>query len=67
MKVAGIQCRIHDLRHCAATKLAEAGVSEGPMKALMGQMSRNMLERYSHIRVAAKREAVEALIVWGEV
>lgn len=61
LKAAGIKCRIHDLRHCAATKLAEAGVSEGTMKALMGHMSRAMLERYSHIRVAAKREAVEAL------
>ena len=61
LKSAGIQCRIHDLRHCAATKLSEAGVSEGTMKALMGHMSQAMLERYSHIRVAAKREAVEAL------
>jgi hypothetical protein len=28
------------------------------MLALMGHMSRSMLERYSHIRMAAKREAV---------
>jgi hypothetical protein len=28
------------------------------MLALMGHMSRAMLERYSHIRMAAKREAV---------
>ena len=31
------------------------------MLAIMGHMSRAMLERYSHIRMAAKREAVEAL------
>jgi hypothetical protein len=31
------------------------------MLALMGHMSRKMLERYSHIRMAAKRTAVEAL------
>ena len=31
------------------------------MLSLMGHMSRAMLERYSHIRMAAKREAVEAL------
>ena len=31
------------------------------MLALLGHMSRAMLERYSHIRMAAKREAVEAL------
>jgi len=28
------------------------------MLALMGQMSRAMVERYSHIRMAAKREAI---------
>ena len=58
---AGVGCRLHDLRHTAATKMAEAGVPEGTMLALMGHMSRAMLERYSHIRMAAKREAVEAL------
>jgi hypothetical protein len=31
------------------------------MLALMGHMSRAMLERCSHVRMAAKREAVEAL------
>jgi hypothetical protein len=30
--------------------LAENGVSESTMLALMGYMSRSMLERYSHIR-----------------
>lgn len=58
---AGVDCRLHDLRHTAATKMAEAGVPESTMLALMGHMSRAMLERYSHIRMAAKRQAVEAL------
>jgi integrase len=58
---AGVQCRLHDLRHTAATEMAEAGVPECTMLALMGHMSRAMLERYSHIRMAAKREAVKAL------
>jgi integrase len=58
---AGVSCRWHDLRHTACTKMAEAGVSEGTMLAIMGHMSRAMLERYSHIRMAAKREAVESL------
>jgi integrase len=60
-KRAGVKCRIHDLRHTVATKMAEAGVPEGTMKALLGHMSRAMLERYSHIRTKAKREAVESL------
>ena len=58
---AKVSCRLHDLRHTAATKMAEAGTPESTMLALMGHMSRAMLERYSHIRMAAKREAVEAL------
>jgi integrase len=58
---AGLTCRLHDLRHTAATKMAEAGAPESTMLAIMGHMSRSMLERYSHIRMAAKREAVEAL------
>jgi integrase len=60
-KAAGVDCRWHDLRHTVATKMAEAGVPESTMLAIMGHMSRKMLERYSHIRMAAKREAVEAL------
>lgn len=60
---AGVNCRWHDLRHSFCTKLAEAGVPESTMLALMGHMSRAMLERYSHIRMAAKRDAVEGLRV----
>lgn len=58
---AGVSCRFHDLRHTAITKLAESGASEGTIMALAGHVSRSMLERYSHIRMNAKREAVEAL------
>jgi integrase len=53
-----VSCRLHDLRHTFATRLAENGVPESTMLALMGQMSRSMLERYSHIRMTAKRHAV---------
>jgi integrase len=62
-KRAGVQCRLHDLRHTAATKMAEAGVPESTMLALMGHVSRAMMERYSHIRMTAKREAVEAMTI----
>jgi integrase len=61
-KAAKVNCRWHDLRHTAATKMAEAGVPESTMLALMGHMSRKMLERYSHIRMQAKRDAVESLV-----
>jgi len=62
-ETAGVECRLHDLRHTAATKMAEAGTPESTMLALMGHMSRAMLERYSHIRMTAKREAVKALTI----
>ncbi len=58
---AKVQCRLHDLRHTALTKMAEDNVPEGTMLALAGHMSRAMLERYSHIRITAKREAVKSL------
>lgn len=57
-KDTGVSCRLHDLRHTFATRLAENSVSESTMLALMGHMSRSMLERYSHIRMTAKRDAV---------
>jgi len=60
-KAAGVPCRLHDLRHTFATRLAENGVPESTMLALMGHMSRAMLERYSHIRMAAKVQAVAGL------
>ncbi len=41
--------------------MAEAGVPESTMLSLAGHMSRAMLERYSHIRMAAKRDAVACL------
>ena len=41
--------------------MAEAGVAESTMLAIMGHMSRQMLERYSHIRLAAKVDAMAAI------
>ncbi len=57
----GVRCRLHDLRHTFATDLAERGAPESTMLAIMGHMSRSMLERYSHIRMAAKHEAVAGI------
>jgi integrase len=59
--VAKVNCRLHDLRHTFATRLAENGVPESTMLALMGHMSRAMLERYSHVRMLAKRDAVHGI------
>ena len=65
-KDTGVSCRLHDLRHTFATRLAENGVSESTMLALMGHMSRAMLERYSHIRMTAKRDAVAGVTLSPE-
>jgi integrase len=57
----GERLRFHDLRHQAITELAENGAPDATMMALAGHMSREMLERYSHVRMAAKREALDRL------
>ena len=43
--------------------MAEAGTPESTMLSLMGHISRQMMEHYSHIRMTAKREAVESLSI----
>ena len=51
----------NDLRHQAITELAETGASDATMMALAGHMTREMMEHYSHVRMAAKRDALEKL------
>src|SRR5258708_1945054 len=61
---AGLQrLRFHDLRHTAITELAEMGVADHVLESITGHLSRRMLERYSHIRIDAKRQALDALDV----
>jgi integrase len=58
---AGVDCRLHDLRHTFVSRLAEAQTADHTIMALAGHMSRKMMERYSHARNEAKRKAVEGL------
>jgi integrase len=51
--------RFHDLRHQAITEMAEAGASDATLMAVAGHMPRRMLEHYSHVRMAAKRSALD--------
>jgi integrase len=61
-KAAGVRYRPHDMRHSFVSRLAERpNVSEQTIKALAGHVSRQMLERYSHIRAQAKQAAIQAL------
>jgi integrase len=62
LRDAKLYYRWHDLRHSFVTRLAEnPNVSEETIRALAGHVSKEMLSRYSHIRVKAKREAITAL------
>ena len=56
-----MDCRFHDLRHTAYSKLDEAEVPEQVIMALMGHVSRAMRDRYSHARMDAMRDAVKHL------
>ncbi len=57
-----LKYRWHDCRHTFVTRLAEnSKVSEETIRALAGHVSKKMLERYSHIRIAAKQAAIGAL------
>jgi hypothetical protein len=53
--------RFHDLRHRVITELAEMGVADHLLESISGHLSRRMLEHYSHIRIDAKRQALDAL------
>lgn len=53
--------RFHDLRHTAITKLAESQASDQTIMSIAGHVSHQMLEHYSHIRLAAKRAALDAI------
>jgi hypothetical protein len=42
-------------------RLAAAGVSDAALMSIAGHISRKMMEHYSHVRMAAKREAIATL------
>ena len=54
--------RFHDLRHHAITELSESLASDQTILSIAGHVSRRMLEHYSHVRLDAKRTALDALV-----
>jgi hypothetical protein len=56
-----LELRFRDLRHTCITKLAESQASEHTLMAIAGHVSRKMIEHYSHIRMEAKRAALDAI------
>jgi len=53
--------RFDDLRHQAITELAESQASDQTIMSIAGHVSPSMLAHYSHVRLAAKRHALDAL------
>ena len=63
-RVAGVQCRFHDLRHTCITRLLEHGVPLAIVASLMGwspATTTRMAKRYAHFGDSAQRRAMETL------
>jgi integrase len=60
-KKAGVEGRFHDNRHTFVTGLAESGAGDEVIRDMAEHVSKDMLKHYSHIRMQAKRRAVEKL------
>ena len=63
---AGVECRFHDLRHTAVTRLLEAGQPFAVVADIMGWSAATavrMARRYGHIGESARRSAMDALDV----
>ena len=58
---AGVKGRWHDNRHTLVTELAESGAGDEVIMSIAGHVSRAMLSRYSHVRMEAKRRALEGI------
>ena len=54
--------RWHDNRHTLITELAESGAGDETIMQIAGHVSRSMLRHYSHIRMSAKRAALDAAL-----
>jgi hypothetical protein len=59
---SGVDGRLHDARHTLITELAESGAGDETIMDIAGHVSRQLLRHYSHIRMQAKREALEAAL-----
>jgi integrase len=53
--------RFHDLRHHVISRLAEGQTSDQTIMAIAGHVSPRMLAHYSHVRMEAKRRALDSL------
>ena len=61
-KKAKVTGRWHDHRHTMITDLAESGAGDQTIMDIAGHVSKSMLKHYSHIRMEAKRDALESIV-----
>jgi hypothetical protein len=61
-KNANVTGRWHDNRHTLITDLAESGAGDQTIMDIAGHVSKRMLRHYSHIRMEAKRSALESIV-----
>jgi integrase len=66
VKSPTVGLRFHDLRHHAITELAESQTSDRTIMSIAGHVSQRMLAHYSHVRIEAKRKALEGLVEGGK-
>jgi integrase len=59
---AKVKGRWHDNRHTLITELAEHGAGDQTIMDIAGHVSKQMLKHYSHIRMKAKRVALESTL-----
>jgi len=60
-KRAGLSLRFHDLRHLAATLMAEAGHHPLVIADVLGHKSIQTTRKYTHPSIEAKREALSSI------
>ncbi|HYK37478.1 site-specific integrase [Alloacidobacterium sp.] len=61
-QAAGVKGRFHDARHTVVSQLGETGASTTTIKASVGHVSQQMLDRYSHANQHQQRSAFENMV-----
>lgn len=60
-----VDFRFHDLRHTAATRLADAGADPFVIAEILGHSDLRMTKRYTHATDQWKRHALEQLVKYS--
>jgi integrase len=58
VRVSGVDCRIYDLRHTFATRMAARGMPLPTLAAILGHASLRSIMRYVHPNQAIMDEAM---------